>query len=127
MARVLKYLTIGTKISAKQSNMSAKELLALRKKEKQGREAMEREERERSERGAADSDEDEGEKGATAVAAVATAVAAVAETMRSPAVMEVSSSLKHEKAGGSRYLSRAFSSASRYSVYLLCWYKKCKY
>ena len=120
MARVLKYLTIGTKISAKQSNMSAKELLALRKKEKQGREAREREERERSERGAADSDEDEGEKGATAVAAVA-------ETMRSPAVMEVSSSLKHEKAGGSRSLSRAFSSASRYSVYLLCWYKKCKY
>ena len=103
--------------------MSAKELLALRKKEKQGREAREREERERSERGAADSDEDEGEKGATAGAAVATAVAAVAETMRSPAVMEVSSSLKHEKAGGSRSLSRASSSASRYSVYLLYWYK----
>ena len=113
---MLKYLTVGTKISAKQSNMSAKELLALRKKEKQEREAREREERERSERGTAGSDEDEGEKRATAVAAVA-------ETMRSPAVMEVSSSLKHEKAGDSRSLSRASSSASRYSVYLLYCYK----
>ena len=105
---------VGTKISANQSNMSGKELLALRKKEKQEREAREREERERSERGTAGSDEDEGEKRAVAV---------VAETMRSPAVMEVASSLKHEKAGGSRPLSRASSSASRYSVYLFYWYK----